>query len=226
MLSETPTIHPTADVTASPLGRWTEVGARCRLNETRLGDYSYICEGGQADFADIGKFANIAAHARIGAGNHPSWRATQHHFVYRAGDYFEGEANEAEFFAWRRSKGPVIGHDVWLGHGAIVLPGVAVGDGAVIGAGAVVTRDVAPYTVVGGSPARLIKERFKPSVAERMRALAWWNWSHEALRRALPDFRALAPDAFLERYEGQQAESLQAKSLQAESREPSTETAA
>lgn len=201
MLGEAPTIDATVHVHASTLGRWTEVGPRCRLNETVMGDYSYICEGGQADFATIGKFANIAAFARIGAGNHPTWRATQHHFVYRAGDYFEGEANEEAFFDWRRSKGPTIGHDVWLGHGVVVLPGVAIGDGAVIGAGAVVTRDVAPYTVAVGTPARAIKTRFGKDVATRMRALAWWDWDHEALRRALPDFRALTPEAFLERYE-------------------------
>ncbi len=201
MLSEAPTIHETATVHISTLGRWTELGPRCRLNETRLGDYSYICEGGQADFATIGKFANIAALARIGAGNHPTWRATQHHFVYRAGDYFDGEADEEAFFDWRRAQGPVIGHDVWLGHGVVVLPGVTIGDGAVVGAGSVVTRDVAPYAVAVGAPARTVKMRFAEPVAERMRALAWWDWSHEALRRALPDFRALTPQAFLEAYE-------------------------
>ena len=73
---------------------------------------------------------------------------------------------------WRSSIGGgenavTIGHDVWIGHGATVLPGVSVGDGAVIGAGAVVSRDVAPYTIVGGVPARLIRERFSPSLAAR-----------------------------------------------------------
>ena len=202
MLAETPTIDETARVSGCELGRWTQVGPRCRLNETALGDYSYICEGGQADYATIGKFANIAALARIGATNHPTWRATQHHFVYRAADYFDGEADETAFFDWRREAGPVIGHDVWLGHGAVVLPDVAIGDGAVIGAGSVVTRDVARYVVAGGAPARAIKSRFPEAVAERMRALAWWDWDHESLRRALPDFRALSPEAFLDRYEG------------------------
>ncbi|MEM7695273.1 MAG: DapH/DapD/GlmU-related protein [Pseudomonadota bacterium] len=201
-LSEAPTIHESAVVVASSLGRWTEVQARCRLNEVRLGDYSYISEGSQADHATIGKFANIAAYTRIGATNHPMWRASQHHFVYRAGDYFEGETNETAFFDWRRSNGPKLGHDVWLGHGAIVLPGVTIGDGAVVGAGAVVSRSVPAYQIAVGAPARVVKARFSPNIAERMAALAWWDWPHDTLRRALPDFRALSAEAFLEKHEG------------------------
>ncbi|MEM0906846.1 MAG: DapH/DapD/GlmU-related protein [Pseudomonadota bacterium] len=201
-LSEAPTVADCATVVASTLGRWTEVQARCRLNEVTLGDYSYICEGSLADFATIGKFANIAAYTRIGATNHPTWRVSQHHFTYRAGDYFEGEGHEADFFSWRRTNGPRLGHDVWIGHGAIVLPGVTIGDGAVVGAGAVVSRSVPAYQIAVGSPARVVKARFPAETAERMAALAWWDWPHETLRRALPDFRALSPEAFLNAYEG------------------------
>ena len=89
---------------------------------------------------EIGKFVNIAAAVRINATNHPTWRATLHHFTYRAGDYFEGEENETAFFDWRRQNKVTIGHDVWIGHGATILPGVTVGNGAVIGAGAVVAE--------------------------------------------------------------------------------------
>ncbi len=94
-----------------------------------------------------------------------------------------------------------IGHDTWIGHGATILPGVTVGDGAAIGAGAVVSKDVAPYTIVGGVPAKPIRERFEKAVAERLQALAWWDWDHASLRAALDDFRALPIEAFLEKYE-------------------------
>jgi hypothetical protein len=78
---------------------------------------------------------------------------------------------------------------------------VTIGNGAVIGAGAVVSKDVAPYMIVGGVPARPIRERFPPEIGQRMDALAWWDWSHAALRMALDDFRALPVADFLARYE-------------------------
>jgi len=199
-LSETPLVHPTARVTGSSLGRYTEVAERCVITETILGDYSYIMQDSETWATDIGKFVNVASHARINATNHPTWRATLHHFTYRADDYWPDAEREESFFEWRRDNAVVIGHDVWIGHGATVTPGVRVGNGAAIGAGAVVTRDVAPYTVVGGVPARLLKPRFPPGVGERMDVLAWWDWTHDALRAALADFRALSAEAFLEKY--------------------------
>ena len=198
--ADRPLIHPTAEVEASTLGRYTEVQARSRLSETILGDYSYVMQDCAVWASTIGKFANIAAAVRINAPNHPIWRATLHHFTYRAGDYFEGAGDEDEVFAWRRRNAVTIGHDVWIGHGATVLPGVKVGNGAVIGAGAVVSRDVAPYTIVGGVPARLIRERFEPALAERFERLAWWDWPHDALFAALSDFRSLEAEAFVMRY--------------------------
>ena len=195
-----PHVHETARVVNSTLGRYTEVADRCRLDEVEMGDYSYIMQDGAVWCAKIGKFANIAAAVRINATNHPTWRPTLHHFTYRAADYFDGAENDHDFFSWRRDNRVSIGHDVWIGHGATVLPGVTVGDGAVIGAGAVVSRDVAPYTIVGGVPAKLIRERFPRSVAERMQALAWWDWDHDRLFGALEDFRHMDAEQFIEKY--------------------------
>jgi len=200
-LSPTPLIHPTAILQDSLLGAYTEVGARTILTEVTMDDYSYIVNDGQITYTSIGKFCSIAAMTRINPGNHPMQRATQAHFTYRSSAYFPGEADDEEFFAWRRAHHVAIGHDVWIGHGAIILPGRNVGTGAVIAAGAIVTREVPPYTIVAGNPARIVRRRFDEHTAERLLALAWWNWSHEALRHALPDFRKLAVDAFLDKYE-------------------------
>ena len=201
-LSLEPLVHPQAQVIASRLGRYTEVGARTTIEESELGDYSYVVNDSDVIYARIGKFCSIASHTRINPGNHPMHRASQAHFTYRASTYFPGEADEAAFFDTRRAAGVTIGHDVWIGHGAIVLPGRHIGHGAVIAAGAVVTKDVAPYAIVGGVPARPLKRRFAPDIAARLEALAWWNWDHERLRAALPDFRDLSIAAFLEKYEG------------------------
>ncbi|PHP68768.1 acetyltransferase [Zhengella mangrovi] len=200
-LSETPLVHGTALVTDTTLGRYTEVAERCHVSESSLGDYSYMMRECEVWSARIGKFVNIASHVRINATNHPVWRATLHHFTYRAGDYFADAAHESEFFDWRRSNTVTVGHDVWIGHGATILPGVSIGNGAVIGAGAVVSKDVAPYTIVGGVPARTIRKRFDGDIGERMDRLAWWDWDHARLRAALDDFRALDAAAFLAKHE-------------------------
>ncbi|WP_197435043.1 DapH/DapD/GlmU-related protein [Nitratireductor arenosus] len=200
-LSENPSVHPTAEVSGSTLARYTEIAERTRFHDSVLGDYSYVMQDCGVWCADIGKFANIAAAVRINATNHPTWRPTLHHFTYRASDYWEDAEHEEAFFDWRRQNKVTIGHDTWFGHGSTVLPGVSIGDGAVIGAGAVVSKDVAPYTIVGGVPAKPIRERFDRATAARFQELAWWDWNHRRLRAALDDFRTLDAAAFLEKYQ-------------------------
>ena len=201
MLTVEPTIDPTAKLHDTGLGAYCEVGARTMLHDVVMGDYSYVVNDAQITYTTIGKFCSIAAMTRINPGNHPMQRASQAHFTYRASAYFSGESDEAEFFEWRRDKRVHIGHDVWIGHGAIVLPGRSVGAGAVVAAGAIVTKDVPAYTIVAGNPARMIRRRFEESITNRLAKLAWWDWDHEARRRALPDFRQLAVEDFLAKYE-------------------------
>ena len=189
-----PLIHADAQVSDSILGPWTRVGARTSLSEVSMGAYSYIVNDASAAYSQIGKFCSIARDVRINPGNHPTWRAAQHHFSYRAVSYAMGPEDDAEFFEWRRSHGVVIGHDVWLGHGVTVLPGVT------IGTGAVVSRDVPDFTIVAGVPNNPIRERFPKPVQEGLLAIAWWDWEHDRLAAALEDFRRLDADAFVEKH--------------------------
>lgn len=86
----------------------------------------------------------------------------------------------------RTNSGVVIGNDVWIGYGATILPGVTIGDGAVVAARAVVTRDVPPYAIVGGVPARLLRHRFPEETVRLLLRIAWWDWPEADLDRAMP----------------------------------------
>src|SRR5262245_20357849 len=159
-LSEQPRVDPTAHVRDSKLGAWTSVGPRTTLAETVMGDYSYVVNDSSIVYTDIGKFCSIAAHTRINPGNHPLHRVALHHFTYRSQSYQLGPEDDAAFFDWLRCRQGTLGHDVWIGHGAVILPGVTIGTGAGVGAGAVVSRDVPPFAVMAGVPAKVIRYRF------------------------------------------------------------------
>ena len=199
--AETPFVHDGCAIVASQMGRFVEIGQGSRLNHVEMGDYSY-CDR-YADIANtvVGKFANIASFTRIGPTDHPMSQASLHHFLYRSSDYWDDAEVDDAFFAHRHSRLARIGHDSWIGHGAVIRPEVTIGIGAVVAAGAVVTKDVAPYQIVAGVTAEPLRMRFPDSIIERLLALKWWDWSHEKLRLHLEDFRKLPIEAFLERHE-------------------------
>ena len=193
-------IHSTATIRDSNIGRCCEILADTSLHTVELGDYSYLGPRCIAGDATIGKFCAIAADVRIGAPNHPMGRPSMHRFTY-CPEYYSAEAvRDVSFFDQRREDRAVIGNDVWIGHGVIVLPGVKVGDGAVLAAGAVITKDVQPYTIVGGVPARFIRERFTRAIAERLASIAWWDWPFETIMARLADFQSSDIEAFRERW--------------------------
>ncbi|MDO5704582.1 MAG: chloramphenicol acetyltransferase, partial [Paracoccus sp. (in: a-proteobacteria)] len=189
-------------VVNSSFGRYCEIGRGARILNSSFDDYSYCDRFADIANTTVGKFANIAAMTRIGPTDHPMTTASLHHFLYRSEYYWDDAAGDDGFFARRAARRTVIGHDTWIGHGAIVKPEVTVGLGAIIGAGAVVTRDVDPWTIVVGNPARPLRRRFSPETGARLERLSWWDWNHDRLRAALPDFRALSAEEFLDRYDG------------------------
>jgi phosphonate metabolism protein (transferase hexapeptide repeat family) len=199
--NDEPQIHPTAELKASKLGRYVVVAERVILREVAVGDFSYFERHAEAIYTGIGKFCSIAANTRINALEHPIERITSHKISYRPNEYFRYLGVDGEFRARRQGKRVTIGNDVWIGHGAVVMPGVTIGNGAVVGANAVVTSDVAPFEIVAGVPARPLRRRFPDAICGRIEQLAWWDWPVERLFEAVPDMQAMPIEAFLEKWE-------------------------
>ncbi|MER8919817.1 DapH/DapD/GlmU-related protein [Mesorhizobium sp. M0802] len=196
-----PRIHPTAELKACKLGRYASIGERVVLREVSVGDFSYFERHAEAIYTTIGKFCSIAANSRINALEHPIERITQHKLSYRPNEYFRWLGVDAAFRARRQAKAVGIGNDVWIGHGAVIMPGISIGNGAIVGANSVVTRDVPAYTIVAGVPAKPLRMRFPSEIAARIESLAWWDWPPEKLAKAVPDMQALPIEDFLDRWE-------------------------
>jgi len=193
-----PTLADSAVVRNCRFGRYTQVGDHSHLDGCLLDDYSYLGPRCDLNSTDIGKFANIAAQVRINPGFHPMEWVSQHHFTYRRTFYGMDSHDDADFFAWRARQRVSIGHDTWIGHGAVIMPGVRIGNGAVVGSNSVVTKDVPAWSIVGGVAAKPIRQRFPRAIAEALEATAWWDWDHDTLTERLPDFRDLR--TFLAKY--------------------------
>jgi acetyltransferase-like isoleucine patch superfamily enzyme len=180
--------NPSCKIRTSHVGRnvifskGNYVGYGTVLAADKIGKYTYINDYCLIDrnVKSIGNFCSIAYHARIGLGSHPTDWVTTHPFPYQ--EKYKFRANSVNF-GDEQNWETVIGNDVWIGANATILAGVKVGDGAIIGAHSLVTKDVKPYSVVVGSPARHVKYRFEEDVISRLQDSKWWNWSDDELRK-------------------------------------------
>lgn len=134
----------------------------------------------------IGKFCSVACGTKFlfNSANHTLRSLSNYTFPLFFGEW--GLDKEDVASAWDNKGDIVIGNDVWIGYEAVIMSGVHVGDGAVIASRAVVTKDVPPYTIVGGTPAREIRKRFDTDTITQLQELQWWNWSMEKISRCLP----------------------------------------
>ncbi|MBG0761633.1 hypothetical protein BOO22_19695 [Vibrio cidicii] len=149
----------------------------------------------------IGAFCNISADNVTIAGNHPITTVSTNTFTYSKKVGFVAKNRSIEHLT--NLKKIKIGNDVWIGANVILLPGVSIGDGAVIAAGAVVSKDVPPYAIVGGVPAKLIKYRFEPEVIDGLLASKWWEWEDDKIKRFIPLMES--PSEFLATLQSEEA---------------------
>jgi len=166
------------------------------LSDVQMGRYSYCVYGCQITNCEIGAFCSIAGNVVIGGSAHPvdavSTSPVFHDGVNILGCNF---ANHP----FQPNKRTVIGNDVWIGYAAIIKAGITIGDGAVIGTGSVVTKDVPPYAIWAGVPAREIRKRFDEATCHALLELRWWDWSKERLDEWGEAFRT--PEILLKRME-------------------------
>ena len=193
-------IFERARVRRSTLGDSVSVGSDSRVDDSNLGDfvrlqrYNHVvaCDVGRYTYtgmntvmmhATVGAFCSIAWGVTVGGGEHDYRRITQHSFLYD--EWSKISSSQHEEGTYNRFAPPlVIGSDVWIGATAVVLRGINVGDGAVIGANATVTEDVEPFSIVAGSPAKKIGQRFPDDLIDELVELKWWDWPADKLQAA------------------------------------------
>lgn len=202
-IGERTTVEPEAELYQVTLGSNVSVQTRTILTEANVGRFTYLGRESYLNFVEVGSFSSIGPHALAGLGEHPSDFATTSPAFYSLRKQCGATFAKRDHFAERR---PIlIGSDVWIGARVFIRDGVSIGDGAIIAAGAVVVRDVEPYSIVGGTPAQLIRMRFSAPLIARLVALRWWQWPDERLARAQPYLASPAVERFLDWAESSEA---------------------
>lgn len=180
-------VSPRSFLNQTTLGKKVSVSGGVYLNDCLIGDYTYISGN------DAGGIVTGIHHTTIGKfcslGNHIEIITESAHDYQKISQYPFLTMNNSPLFQSKNSnpsiiiKPVTIGNDVWIGSNVIILGGISIGDGAVIGAGSVVTKNVKPYTIVVGNPARTLKKRFTNSQIQKIQKTKWWNWSLKKIKK-------------------------------------------
>lgn len=177
-LSENATIAASAQVHHSTLGIYSRVKDYAELRESILGDYSYISQYSIVNKTSISKFTSIAQGTYIGLWEHNTDVSTHSFYLYEhSGNFVKGYTSYN-----KDSIETSIGNDVWIGANSVILKGVKIGNGVIIGAGAVVTKDIPPYAIAVGNPAKIIKYRYDQKDIAWFEDLKWWDFDREKIQ--------------------------------------------
>lgn len=175
-------LHGTC-VINSTIDKSSLVGVSCNVVGSQMSKYSYCGSDCQIVNTLIGSFCSISDHVFIGGAEHPMYRVSSSPVFLNV--RHSGPKKRFARFHSPKSKKTIIGNDVWIGHAATIKQGVVVGNGAVVGSNTLVTKDVPPYAIVGGVPARIIKYRFPQNVIARLEEIQWWNLPDEEITKRI-----------------------------------------
>tara|TARA_Y100000817_G_C16860180_1_gene545450 strand:+ start:1067 stop:1636 length:570 start_codon:yes stop_codon:yes gene_type:complete len=185
-----------ASIKGSKISKTSKIESGSNVINTNMGRHSFAGYNCEISNCEIGSFTSIANNVVIGGGEHPTNWVSMSPVFYKGRD-----SVKAKFSKHRRDpiKLTKIGHDVWIGEKAILKQGVKVGNGAVIGMGSVVTKNIDPYTIVAGCPAKVLRKRFDDKIISDLLNSEWWNLNDEDLKNYANYFKN--PKTFLEKLE-------------------------
>lgn len=183
------------DISNSKIGMKIYLGSNIKITNSSISDHTYIASNTRISNAHIGKYCSIAENVQINLGEHPINYVSTHPAFYSNNKEFETYADKLYY---KEIHNVEIGNDVWIGYNSVVMGGVVISDGAIIASGAVVTKDVEPYSIVGGVPAKHIKYRFTKEEIKEILKIKWWNFNEEILRKNFKDFHNI--EHFISKY--------------------------
>lgn len=168
----------TAIVSDSKISKKAAISGKTRFYNSEINDYSYVGRNGLIINTTIGRFCSIADDCKIGCASHPiEWGSTSPVF-HKGKNLLRKNFNNFEYIS---NKKTIIGNDVWIGNNVLIKDGITIGNGAVIGMGSIVTKDVEPYSIVGGAPAKIIRYRFDEQDIQELLSTKWWELKEDEI---------------------------------------------